>query len=322
MNEEQPFKLEMSVGRREEASPLHPLVSFRSFKLDKAPDRELCGVGGVLRLCLFSGGIVSWATAKRVVQEFGTDGVVLLFADTMMEDEDLYRFIIEAAANVGVPLTRIADGRTPWEVMRDHNCIAKPRMDFCSEELKRDILDEWYATNCGPATVSYVGLDWTEEHRLTRMRNRMPDRRWEAPMTEPPYMEKEQMLDWLNAEGIEPPRLYKLGFPHNNCGGFCIKAGQAHFAHLLKVMPERYAYHEAKEEEMRARVGDYSILRDRRGGTTKTLSLKTLRERIEAKQSFDALDWGGCGCAIDSESERAAGVALKPLTAEKETNTD
>ena len=75
------------------------------------------------------------------------------------------------------------------------------------------------------------------------------------------------VLDWLKREGIEPPRLYKLGFPHNNCGGFCIKAGQAHFLHLMKTFPDRFAYHEAKEQEIRDYLGaDVSILRDRRGG--------------------------------------------------------
>lgn len=118
-------------------------------------------------------------------------------------------------------------------------------------------------------------------------------------MTEAPYLGKSQMLAWLKKEGIEPPRLYGLGFPHNNCGGFCIKAGQAHFAHLLKTLPERYAFHEGKEEELRAIVGDYSVLRDRTGGTTKTLTLRELRERIESNQTLDLFDWGGCGCAIE-----------------------
>lgn len=99
------------------------------------------------------------------------------------------------------------------------------------------------------------------------------------------------MLAELRAIGIDPPRLYKLGFHHNNCGGFCIKAGQAHFAHLLKVMPERYAEHEAQEDAMRLRLGDVSIMKDRRNKTVATLTLKQLRERIERGESFDRHDW-------------------------------
>lgn len=251
-------------------------------------------------ICMFSGGVCSWAAAKRVVERHGAEGTVLLFADTNMEDEDLYRFITQAAENVGAPLVRIADGRTPWGVMRDHKCIAKPRMDMCSRELKREILDRWrneYGTVDG--TTVYVGLAWDEEHRLKRLQAKCAPWRYEAPMIEPP-MDKGAMIEWLKREGIEPPRLYAMGFPHNNCGGFCIKAGQGHFAHLLKTMPERYAYHESQEEEMRAIVGDYSILRDRTGGTTKTLSLQNFRKRIEKQEAVDLLEWGGCGCAVET----------------------
>ena len=90
-----------------------------------------------------------------------------------------------------------------------------------------------------------------------------------------------------------------MGFPHNNCDGVCVKAGQAHFAHLLKMLPEEFAYHEAEEQALIARIGkDFSVLNDRRGdGKKKTLTLESLREGIEAGESFDRNDWGGCGCA-------------------------
>ena len=109
------------------------------------------------------------------------------------------------------------------------------------------------------------------------------------------------MLAWLKREGIEVPRLYKLGHNHNNCGGFCVKAGHAQFIHLLKTMPERFAYHERKEQSMRDELGDVSILRDRSGGEAKPLTLRELRERYETKKGgqLDLLDWGGCGCALE-----------------------
>ena len=119
-------------------------------------------------------------------------------------------------------------------------------------------------------------------------------------MCEPPYVSKEEMLEQLNREGIETPRLYKMGFPHNNCGGFCVKAGQAHFANLLRKLPERYRYHEEQENKFRAHVGkDVSILKDRRGGTVKPLTLTELRERIQRQEELDLNEWGGCGCALD-----------------------
>lgn len=250
---------------------------------------------------MFSGGIGSWAAAKRVAKRHGTADMVLLFADTMTEDEDTYRWLQDAAANVGVPITRIADGRTIWQVFRDERFLGNHRVDPCSRVLKRDLSERWIAEHCDPAeTVRYLGYDWTELHRLERTQRAMPDWRVEAPMTERPYMVKPEMLAWAEREGIRPQRLYEMGFPHANCGGGCVKAGIGHFVHLLKVFPQRYAEWERNEGEMQALLGqDVSILTDRAGGKRKRLTLTQLRERYEAQpRSCDlfADDWGGCGC--------------------------
>ena len=92
---------------------------------------------------MFSGGVGSWMTARRVVDMHGTDGLVLLFADTMMEDEDLYRFIVDAAKNIGGEFVRIADGRTPWQVFTDERFLGNTKVDPCSKILKRQLLDKW-----------------------------------------------------------------------------------------------------------------------------------------------------------------------------------
>lgn len=251
---------------------------------------------------MFSGGIGSWAAAKRVAERHGTDNLTLLFADTLGEDADLYRFIREAAANVGGSFVRVADGRTIWEVFRDRKFLGNARVAPCSEMLKGAVADRWVAENCDPAnTTLYVGIDWSEEHRYTRLAARRLPWRYEAPMCEAPYLDKHQMLDRLRREGIEPPRLYAMGFAHNNCGGGCVRAGAGHFALLLRALPDVYAEWLRNEETLRQQLGDVSILRDRAGGTTKPLTLMQLRRRIEAGQQPDLFDIGGCGCFVDDE---------------------
>jgi len=248
----------------------------------------------------FSGGIGSWAAAKRVVAKHGLGDVVLLFADTLMEDVDTYRFLDEAARNIGLPLTRISDGRTPWEVFFDVRYLGNSRIDPCSKILKRDLMEKWFNENCTPEDVTYLGIDWSEIHRLHNTRSARPDRKWEAPMCEPQYLSKEQMNRWGESEGLKVQRLYEMGFPHANCGGFCVKAGIGHFLNLLKHMPERYAFHENKEQEIRKELGkDVAILRDRSGGKVRPMTLKELREREQAKDcNLDRDEWGGCGCAL------------------------
>ena len=247
---------------------------------------------------MFSGGAGSWMAAKRVVQEHGTESIVLLFADTMMEDDDLYRFLIESSRNVGGELVQVADGRTPWEVFFDVRFLGNTRIDPCSRILKRELLREWVEKNCDPSdTVVYLGYDWTEEHRYEAAKPHWQPCTLEAPLCDEPYLTKADVVVALDREGIERPRLYAMGFPHNNCGGFCVKAGQAHFKLLLEVMPERYAYHERKEQELREHLGkDVSILRDRRGGPVRPMTLQEFRENLEAGGQCDMFEWGGCGC--------------------------
>jgi 3'-phosphoadenosine 5'-phosphosulfate sulfotransferase (PAPS reductase)/FAD synthetase len=252
-------------------------------------------------LVMFSGGAGSWATAKRVASTLPEgDRLRLVFADTMTEDEDLYRFLAEAAANVGGELVRLADGRDIWEVFHDKRYLGNTRVDPCSKILKRDLIRKWMEENYPyPSTVVvYLGIDWTEEHRFTKALPYWAPYKVRAPMCDAPYLDKGQVLQWMESEGIKRPRLYDMGFPHNNCGGFCVKAGQAHFKLLLEKMPERYAYHEAKEEELRQYLGkDVAIMRDRRGGATKPLTMKAFRERLDADGSnLDADEWGGCAC--------------------------
>ena len=250
----------------------------------------------------YSGGVCSWCAAKRVAERHGTDNLILLFADTQIEDEDTYRFLEESAANVGGRLVRIADGRTPWEVFRGVRFVGNSRVDPCSRILKRQLLDRWMKDNCNPeTTIQYLGLNWDEINRLEVVRNRRPGWRIEAPMTEPPYLSKGEMLAELKVQGIAIPKLYTLGFPHNNCGGFCVKAGQAQFRLLLQTMPDRYKFHEKEEAGMLEylQTENATVLVDRSGGKKTPLSLEKFRFRIEQQPGlFDKHDWGGCACGV------------------------
>ena len=247
----------------------------------------------------YSGGLASWACAKRVIEQQGKTDVVLLFADVNWEEPDTYRFLRETSEAFGVPITRICEGRTPVQLFVDQGFIANNRADLCSRILKRDLLDKWCKDN-GPC-VQYLGYDWTEVDRFERTLKRKPY--FKAPLIDPPYLSRCDMRKMCLTDGIEPPAMYADGFPHNNCGGACVKAGQAQWAHVLKVAPARYAEMEAAEMLVSERRGKpCSVLKDRRGGETKPLLLRDFRARVEAGD-FDKHEWGGCGCATDYEDD-------------------
>lgn len=236
-------------------------------------------------IVMYSGGIGSWAAGLRVAERYGKDQTTLLFCDTRQEDEDLYRFLLEGAAVIGVPVTVIADGRTPWDVFKDERYLGNHRIDPCSKILKRHLADQWIAARYGPEDcIRFVGMDYCqrEQVRLETLQQRCAPYQVEAPLFWPPVWDKDMAKLVALKHELRLPRLYALGFNHNNCGGACVKAGQEQWATLYRTMPQRYAEQEAKEEALRAFLGkDVSILRDRSGGKSRPLTLRTFAARLE-----------------------------------------
>ncbi|NOU98463.1 hypothetical protein [Paenibacillus planticolens] len=296
-----------------------------------------------------SGGIGSYSAGKRIIAEHGADNVINLFTDTLIEDRDLYRFLIETNAEfygierpvallekcADIPditseeaVTRrkellaeisteamrlmpnliwIAEGRTPWEVFFAVRYLGNSRIAQCSHVLKQATADKWIRDNYGPdECVLYLGIDWTEAHRREAPIKNWAPYRIEFPMCDEPLLYKYDMLELLDAAQISRPRLYGKGFAHNNCGGFCVRAGQGHFLNLLTEFPEQYAYHENKEEDIRTFLGkNVSILKRVRGKKTYRLTLRQLRglyEDTARRTQIDREDIGGCGCFVSPEA--------------------
>jgi hypothetical protein len=247
----------------------------------------------------FSGGIGSWAAARRFADANGTEGGVLLFADTRIEDMDLYRFLVQAAADIGCPLVSIADGRTPWQVYEDERFLGNSQRAPCSKILKQQICRAWLRANCHDETPIIVGIDYSQKDRprLDGIVAAWRPYHVVAPLVDAKIF-KEQLIAELESRGIKRPRMYDEGFSQNNCGGFCCRAGHAHFRHLLKTRPEVYADAEEREQHVRDFLGkDVSILSDRSGGTKTPLTLAAFRQRVESDPQEDLFEeWGACAC--------------------------
>lgn len=258
----------------------------------------------------FSTGAGSAEVAWRVIAEHGVTDTVLLTADTKVEDDDNWRFAREVVAMLGGPeWVVLADGRTPMEVGRAHRAVPNNRMAICSRILKRELLRRYIDERFTPEnSTHYLGFDWTEPDRHGAAAPNWAPFTVVSPLLKPPYISKPDLLDTFRRRGIEPPRLYAQGFHHANCGGACVRGGQAQWELLLRVNRPLYLNWEREENATRAMLDkDVAIMRERPGGVTVPLTLRAFRQRLESQPSlFDGDDWGACGCTDAPVTEASA----------------
>lgn len=251
----------------------------------------------------YSGGLGSAITAVEVAKIYGRDNTICVFADTLMEDEDLYRFNDCFFEKFGLEKVTLCYGKTPWELFKAEGFIANSRMDLCSRKLKRELLVNWMTSNFKPdECTAWVGIDYSEKHRIDRLQDAGKPYIYRAILAEHGVMlTREHKMAWCDANGMVPPRLYSMGFPHNNCGGFCVKAGLGQFKMLYELLPERYMQHEIKEQEtINSKPGVLPFLRKTINNERYYLTMEEYRTLFLStnKCADDVYDIGGCGCAL------------------------
>ncbi|OHC96418.1 MAG: hypothetical protein A2792_00285 [Sphingomonadales bacterium RIFCSPHIGHO2_01_FULL_65_20] len=208
----------------------------------------------------------------------------------------------------------LVEGRDPWEVFRDNAFLGNDNVDLCSRVLKREMADKWRTANChrigelyGPPDYFAVGIGEHEAHRFDDgqgggigPRNLADGWLYHAPLLTDPADFPSLFFAPLEQIGPKPPRLYGMGYMHNNCGGFCCRAGQAHYANRFRVQPVRFTYDALMERKLVRFLGkNVSMLTDRRGGTRKPMTLDEFAERLreEPRRAYEYEPGeSGCGC--------------------------
>lgn len=239
---------------------------------------------------MFSGGVCSYLAAARFIDQTGLHPR-LLFSDTGVEDETLYEFVRESADLLECELVTVNAGFTFDEMIVRHKALPSNMMPFCSHELKIKPAKRYVAEHPEIDTLVF-GIDWTEPHRLPKVQNLWIGYKVVVPMMDNPYLTKTQMIEQVKADGLTVPRLYDMGFQHNNCGGGCVRNGLTAWAHLYNTLPERYAEWEAREKL----IPGYSFAKEKRNGKARRITLSQIRERQDSMPRFD---WGGCGCFLE-----------------------
>lgn len=307
-------------------------------------------------LVFFSGGAGSYAATKRVLETVDKEDLHLLFTDTQIEDQELYRFMIDALekiyeidlederqlvkeltatevdldkrkrelfniqsrVNAKVPnmhwIRYEVDGVAvdPWSIFYNDRFIGNSRIARCSTIIKQRLARDYVRDNFEKDDlVVYLGIDWMEVHR-----SKVPRENWSKfasdvrfPMCEEPYLLKDDIVKLIELDGIRIPTPYLQGAAHLNCGGFCVRGGQGHFARLLQVNPDLFEYHATKERDLNELIQSekgseekYSILKHTIAGETTSITLDELRDKIKNNdKNLDLFSHGGCGCFVTKD---------------------
>ena len=224
-----------------------------------------------------SGGLASAIMANSVLSKID-DNAELVFTDTKWEDPDLYRFLDDLESYWGIEITRLSDGRNPEQLFYDEGILGSNRVPICSRLLKAKILQE-YVKKYDSVTV-YFGIDLSEEHRAPRITNIYDQLKvyTRFPLIEKRVFSNKKQFAWEVEEnwGIVIPRLYREGFPHNNCNGGCVRQGEKYWKHLLRIRPAVFEDRARIEREFKN--GKYTFM--------KKMSLDELREREESQMEL------------------------------------
>ncbi len=231
-----------------------------------------------------SGGIASAVATDRAIKKYGKDNVFLWFADTLYEDEDLYRFLSDLENYWQKEIYRHTEGRNPYQVSEDEKMIFNQRRAPCSRILKIEPFSEFLKDYPKPVTV-VLGLGPEEEHRHEGPINNyesIPGVTVEYPLMWEPY--DYYPFETVKSWGIEIPRLYKMGFSHNNCGGRCFRQGIGGWQRLKAHFSERF--NETRDWEQVQRSNDdarkdYAICRDQSGKKVTPLTLLEIEQMEE-----------------------------------------
>jgi len=244
----------------------------------------------------------------EVAQKYGAENVELVIAALANEHPDVWELVAECERLTGLAVKRLSYCPEPpyyaidapasewwsiWDIFHTQGMMGNSLADPCSRLLKRETIRRYLADFHPPElTTLHLGITADEIDRELAIRKAWHKSGYAVEFDLIDHA-PEYPLDWQ-------PELYGLGFRHNNCDGFCVKAGHAQIARLLWYRPEVYHWHEQNEIRFQIENGTKAtIMRDRktRGGITDSypLSLTQFRERMESRwgnmlPGFDPFD--------------------------------
>lgn len=240
-----------------------------------------------------SGGLASWATAMLARKAY-KGRIVYLFNDTLTEDADLYRFLIEGLCivlKVKKPAGLLGRCRALPGVDSDQSIEVRRRelAEIRAEAMARlpgfiwqcDGRTPWEAWEAnsfiGNSRVAHCSIDlkavmgdrWIKQNAGPNTVQEF-GMYWDEggrierlrklkgqPIGQLLYesgLTHSDIAEMAAAAGLKVGRSYGAGFAHDNCSGLCCRAGKKHWAMKYAQNPAEARYFAGKEAELLATV--------------------------------------------------------------------
>ena len=198
----------------------------------------------------FSCGAASACAAKLTIEQYPHCNVRVLNNPVEEEDEDNRRFLRDVEQWIGQDIEIVTNPDYPScsaiDVWDQRNYMAGNAGAPCTVKLKKKARQRWEREN----KYDHCVLGFTVEEQGRHDRFTMTERAL-LPVLIDAGMNKQDCYDMLVAAGIEPPRMYRWGYPNANCIG-CVKAtSPTYWNHVRQVHPDVF---QARAEQSR-RIG-------------------------------------------------------------------
>lgn len=198
---------------------------------------------------------VSWfscGAASAVATKLSQPDVVA-YCETGAEDGDNARFMRECESWFGASIMALKNSRfdDTWDVWRKREYLSGVAGAPCTGELKVKPRLEFQQ----PDDVHIFGYtaDASDVKRANMLRENWPELKIETPLIDK-GLTKANCLALVQQAGIQPPRVYAMGFPNANCIP-CVKAtSPSYWALIRQCFPAEFSRMVKMSRELNVRL--------------------------------------------------------------------
>ncbi len=201
-----------------------------------------------MKIAWFSAGVTSAVACKMANENF--EDTVLIYIETGSHHPDNIRFLRDCEKWIGRPIHIVQNPKydSVSDLIVSRRFINGPKGALCTNDLKKEVRRMMHRALMPDAHIMGFDISEVERARLFTMRN--PEANFISPLIEF-GLSKNECAGILHLAGIRLPKMYELGYEHNNCIG-CVKGGQGYWNMIRKDFPEVFAERAAQEREIGA----------------------------------------------------------------------